>query len=187
MILEAIRFNADGLEILDQLQLPHTTAYETIRSSQDAWHAIKAMRVRGAPAIAIVAALSLSGELDHLCRDGKLSSNAEEVAVFIKEKLQYLITSRPTAVNLADAAGKLSREVDRIVIRGDSTGEKVKAAYCAAAEKMLLDDRSSNKALGRFGANWILKNTTAGKQAVKDHEAGSGLGKVSVVTHCNTG
>ena len=172
MVLQAIKYARGQLEILDQLKLPHAEEYDHIYSSTDAWHAIKEMRTRGAPAIAIVAALALAVELENM----KLSSIAEEVKVFIDEKLEYLITSRPTAVNLADAARKLSKAVDAAATKADASGSDVKNAYIEAAEQMLVADVQDNEAIGRHGAEWILKNTEAGQK-----------GQVSVLTHCNTG
>jgi methylthioribose-1-phosphate isomerase len=172
MVLEAIRYSSGRLDILDQLQLPHNTHFDRITSSTDAWHAIKAMRTRGAPAIAIVAALSLAVELANTT----VSDSPEEVKVSIEEKLDYLVTSRPTAVNLADAAFKLKRAVEDAAGRPGATGDAVRAAYLKAAEQMLVDDVSDNEAIGRHGAEWILNNTEHGKS-----------GKVSVLTHCNTG
>ncbi|KAH3915996.1 methylthioribose-1-phosphate isomerase [Parastagonospora nodorum] len=172
MVLQAIKYTRGQLEILDQLKLPHAEEYDHIYSSTDAWHAIKEMRTRGAPAIAIVAALSLAVELTNM----KLSSIAEEVQVFITEKLEYLVTSRPTAVNLADAAGKLKKITDEAAAREGTSGESVREAYVQAAEQMLIDDVSDNKNIGKHGAEWIVKNSEAGKK-----------GPVSMMTHCNTG
>jgi methylthioribose-1-phosphate isomerase len=129
------------------------------------------MRTRGAPAIAIVAALALSVEV----QTTQLSDNAEEVAAFIVEKLEYLVTSRPTAVNLADAAGKLKNVVATAKGKADATGVTVAKAYCDAAAQMLVDDVADNQGIGKHGAEWILKH------------AGKGTEQVSVVTHCNTG
>jgi methylthioribose-1-phosphate isomerase len=171
MVLEAIRYTRGTLQILDQLKLPFTTHYDSVYSSNDAWHAIKEMRTRGAPAIAIVAALSLAVELTN----AKISSIAEEVSVFILEKLGYLVTSRPTAVNLADAARKLRVAVKEESKREGSNGESVRVVYVEAAEKMLVDDVKDNEDIGRFGAEWIVKNS------------GFDQGSVSVLTHCNTG
>lgn len=172
MVLQAIKYTRGQLEILDQLKLPHAEEYDHIYSSTDAWHAIKEMRTRGAPAIAIVAALSLAVELTNM----RLSSIAEEVQVFITEKLEYLVTSRPTAVNLADAAGKLKKITDEAAARAGTSGESVREAYVQAAEQMLIDDVSDNENIGKHGAEWIVKNSEAGKK-----------GPVSMMTHCNTG
>jgi methylthioribose-1-phosphate isomerase len=172
MVLQAIKYARGQLEILDQLKLPHAEEYDHIFSSTDAWHAIKEMRTRGAPAIAIVAALALAVELTNM----KLSSVAEEVKVFVTEKLDYLVTSRPTAVNLADAAGKLRKVTEEAAAKEGASGDAVRDAYVTAAEKMLVDDVSDNESIGRHGAEWVVKNTEAGKK-----------GPVSMMTHCNTG
>jgi methylthioribose-1-phosphate isomerase len=172
MVLQAIKYSRGQLEILDQLRLPHAEEYGHIYSSTDAWHAIKEMRTRGAPAIAIVAALALAVELSNM----KLSSIAEEVKIFITEKLDYLVTSRPTAVNLADAAGKLRKVTKEAAAKEGANGDAVREAYVTAAEKMLVDDVSDNESIGKHGAEWIVKNTKAGKE-----------GPVSMMTHCNTG
>lgn len=172
MVLQAIKYAKGQLEILDQLKLPHAEEYDHIYSSTDAWHAIKEMRTRGAPAIAIVAALALAVELANM----KLPAVAEEVKIFIIEKLDYLVTSRPTAVNLADAARKLRKIAEDAAINEKASGESVREAYVAAAEQMLIDDVSDNENIGRHGAEWIIRNTEAGKR-----------GQVSMVTHCNTG
>ncbi|KAH0287768.1 Methylthioribose-1-phosphate isomerase [Aureobasidium namibiae CBS 147.97] len=175
MVLEAIKYSRGKLDILDQLQLPHTEVYDEVKSAQDAWHAIKEMRTRGAPAIAIVAALGLAVELELIAGKNELSKFAEEVEVFIKEKLEYLVTSRPTAVNLADAARKLEKIVQTAAKEQNASGNSVKNAYIKAAEQMLVDDVSDNKAIGEHGADWILKNAAGGKD------------QVSILTHCNTG
>ncbi|CAG5175910.1 uncharacterized protein ALTATR162_LOCUS10505 [Alternaria atra] len=164
MVLQAIKYTRGQLEILDQLKLPHAEEYDHIYSSTDAWHAIKEMRTRGAPAIAIVAALALAVELTNM----KLSSVAEEVKIFITEKLDYLVTSRPTAVNLADAAGKLRKVTEEAAANEGASGEAVREAYVAAAEKMLVDDVSDNESIGKHGAEWIVKNTEAGEKGPTD-------------------
>ncbi|KAK6434663.1 S-methyl-5-thioribose-1-phosphate isomerase [Oleoguttula sp. CCFEE 5521] len=169
MVLEAIRYTPGNLQVLNQLKLPHQEEYDEVRSAEGGWHAIKEMRTRGAPAIAIVAALSLAVEL----QSTKLSDKAEEVQAFIIEKLQYLVTSRPTAVNLADASRKLSKIVSNAAKQGGSDGKSVVKAYCDAAAQMLIDDVSDNQAIGKYGAEWITKTV--------------GEGRVSVLTHCNTG
>lgn len=47
MTLEAIRYRAGSLQILNQLLLPHQTVYDEIRSVQDGYEAIKSMKVTG--------------------------------------------------------------------------------------------------------------------------------------------
>ena len=182
MVLQAIKYTRGRLEILDQLKLPHQEVYIDIEGPEDGRNAIRTMQVRGAPAIAIVAALSLavwaSNYIQQRQGHHSLERNQNEVmAKYISHNLKYLATSRPTAVNLTDAARKLEKVVWDACSESGSTGSTVIEAYIKAAEQMLVDDVQDNENIGEHGAKWILMNTSAGNPARK----------VSVLTHCNTG
>lgn len=183
-MLQAIKYTpASGsaapprLEILDQLLLPHQSKYISIETCEEAHNAIKTMKVRGAPAIAIVAALALAVEAGKTLQQDKSPQSADEAKERIGERLEYLKTSRPTAVNLGDAVTKLKIVVKKAALLSGADGKSVVAQYLKAAEQMLVDDVSDNKAIGKHGAKWISENTVAGKQ----NRA------VEVLTHCNTG
>jgi methylthioribose-1-phosphate isomerase len=60
------------------------------------------MKVRGAPAIAICGVLSIAVELIK-----RKFQTINEIKQFASESLDYLVTARPTAVNMADSANKL--------------------------------------------------------------------------------
>jgi methylthioribose-1-phosphate isomerase len=179
MVLEAIKYRRGSLEILDQLKLPHQEIYLGIESPEDAWHAIKSMQVRGAPAIAIVAALSLAvvgAKFIDSTTESIVLHPEKPIPQFFSDKLKYLVTSRPTAVNLSEAATRLDGLVWTASKRSCSDKEVIET-YIEAAEQMLRNDVNDNKNIGKFGAEWILQNTRP-----KDSTQ-----KVSVVTHCNTG
>jgi len=174
MPLEAIRYTRGSLTILNQLRLPHATEYVPISSCDDAYGAIKRMVVRGAPAIAIVAALALAVEL--ASPDPDLTTGAQ-VAERVRVRLTDILEARKTAVNLADAARKLRRVVEEAAEAGESA-DGIRECYIAAAEKMLRDDVDDNRRIGEHGAKWIMENVNHGEQYMKP---------VSVLTHCNTG
>ncbi|KAJ5996534.1 hypothetical protein N7499_007148 [Penicillium canescens] len=175
-MLQAIKYNKGDLEILDQLQLPFVQKYIPIQTAEDGWHAIKDMKVRGAPAIAIVAMLALASELTSAIKTDQLSKLPEDVCHFIRDKLAYLVTSRPTAVNLSDAACKLEIVVTNCAKVAGSHGHDVAAAFIQAAEDMLGKDLEDNQRIGHNGAEWIAAN------AIKPGDSG-----LAVLTHCNTG
>ncbi|KAI9733138.1 MAG: S-methyl-5-thioribose-1-phosphate isomerase [Cirrosporium novae-zelandiae] len=179
MTLEAIKYDEKSprLEILNQLKLPFQEEYDSINSVEDAWHAIKDMRVRGAPAIAIVAALSLAVELRSMMKNKQLPESTSELQDLISKKLDYLVTSRPTAVNLMDAVIKLKSKAEAVASKKGSTSEFLADATSLIAEVMLASDISDNENIGKFGSEWILENTVAGRKNEK----------VTVLTHCNTG
>ena len=180
MVLQAIKYERGKLDILDQLRLPHDEIFIQVKSPQDGWNAIKSMQVRGAPAIAIVAALSLAvwlvlqGSDDYPPGGLKPEPSAAEV---ISHSLRFLVTSRPTAVNLLHAAKKLDRVAYKAQEQPNSSRESVYEAYITAAEKMLVHDVQDNEHIGEHGAQWIERHCGI---------AGSG-NKTSVITHCNTG
>jgi methylthioribose-1-phosphate isomerase len=188
MVLQAIQYDPatvdspPSLRILDQLQLPHRTEFITIDSFDDAHAAIKQMKVRGAPAIAIVAALSLCVVFGRLAHEGKLPDTPTVTKARIYGALHHLQTSRPTAVNLSDAVRKLEIVAKNAAAENDATSESIAEAYVAAAERMLVDDVSDNKAIGEHGARWIEENTMAGRKRKADRSQ-----KLQVLTHCNTG
>ncbi|NXA57162.1 MTNA isomerase, partial [Nothocercus julius] len=104
MSLEAIRYRRGSLSILNQLLLPAQLRYEAVGSVERAWEAIRAMEVRGAPAIALVGCLSLAVELQG---GAGPRDDARELQEFVERRLDYLLTARPTAVNMEREARRL--------------------------------------------------------------------------------
>ena len=179
MVLQAIKYSRGKLEILDQLRLPHEEVFVNIQTVQDAWDAIHSMQVRGAPAIAIVAALSiavcLSRSNEKGARPERLGPNMTGAGLII-HNLRFLLTSRPTAVNLGDAVKKLEKVVNTAQAKC-ATDFDINEVYIQAAEQMLVDDVQDNENIGRFGADWVLRHSNLVPPA----------GRISVITHCNTG
>ncbi|KAJ1919195.1 S-methyl-5-thioribose-1-phosphate isomerase [Mycoemilia scoparia] len=172
----AIRWENPYLEIVDQLLLPHKIAHIPIRNSEDGHKAIVTMQTRGAPAIAIVAALSLAAEL--LALPKEYFKTAADASDYIISKLKYLSTSRPTAVNLFDAVNKLTAVVTKAIETDDSVSpQDIVKAYINSSEAMLEADISDNKAIGKHGAKYLINRNTS----ESTHQ------KFKVLTHCNTG
>ncbi|KAJ3066425.1 S-methyl-5-thioribose-1-phosphate isomerase [Podochytrium sp. JEL0797] len=169
--LEAIVYKRGSLRIINQLMLPFETVYEACDTVQQGFDAIRSMKVRGAPAIAIVAALSLAVEME--TRRASFGS-ASAAAHFVSSSLAHLRLSRPTAVNLFEAAARLDALVATAAVVPGASSESVVKAYLDAAEQMLKRDVADNKAIGKCGADFILNHRNN-----KD--------KVRVLTHCNTG
>lgn len=71
--LEAIQYSRGELRLLDQRRLPLAAEYLDIKTVEEAWKAIRDMVVRGAPAIAITAALALANDL---LKQGYLAENS---------------------------------------------------------------------------------------------------------------
>ena len=91
MVLLAIDYARGSLKLLEQRLLPNEIEWVDVRGVEDGWHAIRDMTVRGAPAIADAAALSLAVEL---VRDGAGTQFPTAAAAVeqINTKLDYLAT-----------------------------------------------------------------------------------------------
>ncbi|TVU25836.1 hypothetical protein EJB05_28346 [Eragrostis curvula] len=167
--LQSIVYSRGSLRLLDQRKLPLDVVYIDVKDSADGWNAIRDMVVRGAPAIAIAAALALAVEISDL----DFTGTPAEAASFVSKKLEYLVSSRPTAVNLSDAATKLQSLVSK-TSESAKDSKAIFQVYVEAAEAMLVDDVADNKAIGSHGAEFLQKQLGNSKT-------------ISVLTHCNTG
>ena len=161
--LQSIVYTRGSLQVLDQLKLPLTTEYVRIATIQDAWRAIREMQVRGAPMIAMVAALGLAVELDAMT---PLPASKLEIKSFVLKSLEYLKSSRPTAVNLFEMVGRLSALVEQLCSEDDKSSSvaEVKERVIEFAENMMVADVSDNKAIGDFGAADIVKGLKEGEK-----------------------
>ena len=92
--VEAIRWNGDSLELLDQRLLPEKLVYLKCKSAAEVARAIRDMVVRGAPAIGCAAAFGVV-----------LSKGSSEA-------YELLAKSRPTAVNLFWALERMKKATD---------------------------------------------------------------------------
>lgn len=111
MALESIRYKDGKLDILDQLLLPAQNKYVAVKGVEDGWKVINRMQVRGAPAIAIVGCLSLAVEIYAEEFSDKKSLRQE-----IEGKLNYLVSARPTAVNVSHLLSHFSPDDATIII-----------------------------------------------------------------------
>ncbi|CUG89402.1 methylthioribose-1-phosphate isomerase, putative [Bodo saltans] len=175
--LESIKYSRTSFTLLDQRQLPFATVFDDVRTVQDVWVAIKEMRVRGAPAIAVSAALGIAtaGRL-------KLEANEPEVQsvdgakAFLLGSLDYVATSRPTAVNLFNAVSFMKNKVQEVAPTAD-TGAALIWKFVELAEEMYNEDVSFNERIMKHGAAHILA-----KRAATNADK-----KVNILTICNTG
>ncbi|XP_064490370.1 methylthioribose-1-phosphate isomerase-like [Ornithodoros turicata] len=167
-MLQAIKWQNCKLQILDQLFVPNETRYIPIPDVSTAWDAIRSMKVRGAPAIAIVAILGLATEI----KEKKFNSKAD-VLQYVLKQLAFLLTSRPTAVNLKNAADDFETLARALHADEIVSVQDMKDRIVSQAGKMLEDDIITNKAIGKHGSSHIL-------DLCSKHP-------VSILTHCNTG
>jgi methylthioribose-1-phosphate isomerase len=178
--LSSIRISGDKLEIVNQLLLPHTTEFLPITSIEEAHDAIKTMKIRGAPAIASLAALTF---VSHLSRALEASppaaylSSPESLKAHVEAILDYLFTARPTAVNLGAATRRLARTLDASIQSGKDP-RAIAQDLVVEGRKVADEDVGRNMEMSKWGAEWLVER-------VKNNGAtGEGL---NILTVCNTG
>jgi methylthioribose-1-phosphate isomerase len=151
--IQAVRWDGKRLSILDQTRLPGEEAWLALTGARDTAEAIARLAVRGAPNIGIAAAYGLAMELSARPSLGALEEGAE-----------VLVSSRPTAVNLAWAVERVRAAV---MGAGPTT---IASAARGEAQKIHAAEDAAAAALGEHGA------------ALLDD-----LGARTILTHCNTG
>ncbi|EFC46275.1 predicted protein [Naegleria gruberi] len=172
--LEAIKYTRGSLEILDQLLIPKSFIYEVVDTTEKAFHAIRDMKVRGAPAIAIVAVLTLAVEANQLLQSNDaLLADASAIAKLFNEKLDRLAESRPTAVNLFQAVGDFKNKIAQS-LETNKTGTEIVQLIIDEAEALMNRDIEENAKISECGSDHII-STNPSSTTLK------------VLTHCNTG
>lgn len=154
-----VKYIDNKLLILDQTKLPGKEEYLEAKTKEDVWEAIYSLRVRGAPAIGVAAAYGLYESVKGF--QGELA----DFELALKEAKDYLVTARPTAVNLEWA---LTRMWNVYKGSGVNTVEEAKNLLFNEAVKIREEDEAACKAMGEYGLE-LLK---------------PGMG---ILTHCNAG
>lgn len=154
--------DVDGqLRLLDQTRLPGELIYFDCHDEKQLWQAIKSLQVRGAPAIGIAAAYGV-------CLGLKDAECAGEERFFqrLNEVVSYLASSRPTAVNLFWALGRMK---DRALsFRGVRSPQEIRHILLDEAKAIHDEDRAICRGIGYWGSTLLT----------------DGMG---ILTHCNAG
>src|SRR5512137_2843235 len=101
--LKTIEWINNCARIIDQTALPSRLVYKDITTPEEMHEAIKTLAIRGAPAIGVAAAFGLYLGIRGIPDDAP----EETFTAALKKKAEYLISSRPTAVNLPWAVRRM--------------------------------------------------------------------------------
>ncbi|MBI4552945.1 MAG: S-methyl-5-thioribose-1-phosphate isomerase [Candidatus Latescibacteria bacterium] len=149
-----------AVRMLDQTRLPNDLVYETYRDYRELASAITHLKVRGAPAIGVAAALGVVlGIQDSRARDYP-AFTAE-----LDEVIRVLGATRPTAVNLFWALNRMRAVAERSRTRSIPD---IQTGLLNEALAILEEDRAVCRKIGEYGADLINDGQT-------------------VLTHCNAG
>ncbi|HUP01969.1 MAG TPA: S-methyl-5-thioribose-1-phosphate isomerase [Gemmatimonadota bacterium] len=160
MAIETIRWEGDHVRMIDQTRLPAEKVEIEVRTVAEMVEAIQSLRIRGAPAIGIAAAMGLVAAL--------VAHRDEEPEAF-RERLEEcagrLAAARPTAVNLSWA-------LDRMRAVATEHPDMASAALWERLEtealRILDEDRAMCRKIGE-----------AAQEVIRE--------RAGILTHCNAG
>lgn len=159
-MVPTVEWKNGAVRLLDQSQLPETITFLDCRNVQTVADAIRTLKVRGAPAIGVTAAMGVAL--------GAQPITATDYPTFSQAVLgicDELATTRPTAVNLFWAIERMRRKLKSLQEQPIST---IKQMLVSESQAILEEDIALCKTMGRHGAKLIQTGQT-------------------ILTHCNAG
>lgn len=148
------------VRMLDQSKLPFEVRYIECTDYKMVAEGIEKLWIRGAPAIGIAAAMGVAVGAQEIKAKG-----FDEFYKALEPIFLTMISTRPTAVNIEWAINRLKKLV---FSNKELSVEKLKAILIDEANNILREDIEVNKAIGRWGAQFIKDGDT-------------------IITHCNAG
>ena len=159
-MIQTLEWTEQGVRFIDQTKLPTEETYITCKTDEQVADAIRTMVVRGAPAIGVAAAMGIA-----LGMKNSKAETAGELKRELDQICDNMGKTRPTAVNLFWAIGRMQEKFERLRVRPVA---QVKSELIEEAKRMHAEDIAANQAMGRHGATLMPS------------EGG-------VLTHCNAG
>jgi methylthioribose-1-phosphate isomerase len=159
-MIPTVEWRDGTVRLLDQSRLPEQVEVLVCRDFQTVARAIRDLKVRGAPAIGVTAALGVA-----LGAQSVAEGRYEGFAKAVLGICDHLAATRPTAVNLFWAIERMKRTLAGL--QGEAVAV-IKRRLVEEAQRVLEEDIAMNKAMGRHGAELIQDGQT-------------------ILTHCNAG
>ncbi|MBA4349170.1 MAG: S-methyl-5-thioribose-1-phosphate isomerase [Thermodesulfovibrio sp.] len=159
-MVKTIEWKKGKVVMLDQSKLPLEVSYIECSDYQKVAEGIKKLWIRGAPAIGIAAAMGIA-----LGAQDIKAKIFDEFIEKLEPIMNTILATRPTAVNIRWAVERIKKLLSSN--RAESIN-KLKKLLIDEANKILKEDIEINKAIGRWGAQFIRDGDT-------------------ILTHCNAG
>ena len=140
----------DAVIIIDQTLLPGKIELIALHTAQEMWDAIYLLKVRGAPAIGVAAALGI-----YLLANRIETEDFEEFYQKFTEYKEYLDSSRPTAVNLSWALKRMDAVAVKAGREEHKTVAKVKEILHDEALQIRAEDVEVCRKIGEFGLELV--------------------------------
>lgn len=159
-MIRTVDYRNGKVVIIDQTLLPAELVTVELDDYRDVAEAIRTMKVRGAPALGVTAALGVA-----VGARSVETSSVEEFLSRVEKIAAEMRATRPTAVNLFWGIDRILEVARRA--RGASV-EEIKTEIERVASSMVAEDESVCRLLGKAGSELLSDGST-------------------VLTHCNAG
>jgi methylthioribose-1-phosphate isomerase len=158
-MMRTIELKGRQVVLIDQTRLPHELKFVRCRSAEEIARAIEGMKIRGAPALGVAAAMALA--ITALRSDAKTSRG---LISDLRRAARRIRMTRPTAVNLFWSLERILARVSSAQV----SAKQIRRLVVEEAQKIAEEDIKVNRLIGENGASLI-----------KDGDV--------VLTHCNAG
>jgi methylthioribose-1-phosphate isomerase len=159
-MVKAIEWKNGKVVILDQSKLPLEVIFIECSDYKMVAECIRTLTIRGAPAIGIAAAMGISLGAQEI-----RAGNFREFMKSLDPIFLEMLSTRPTAVNIRWAVGRMKTF---LMERKDEPLDRLKELLIDESKRILEEDIEVNKAIGKWGAEFIKDGDT-------------------ILTHCNAG
>ncbi|MBQ3795563.1 MAG: S-methyl-5-thioribose-1-phosphate isomerase [Butyrivibrio sp.] len=168
----ALNDKEDAIEIIDQTLLPGRTEIISLHTGKEIWDAIYLLQVRGAPAIGVTAGFGL-----YLLMKHSTAASYDEFMKELKEKSDYLNSSRPTAVNLSWALNRMESHIKKYY--DENLKKDGESSFDAARDALIKELREESERIKAEDIDVCRKIGEYGLELIKDGDG--------ILTHCNAG
>jgi methylthioribose-1-phosphate isomerase len=152
------------VRVIDQKKLPFFFEIRELHSVDDIYNAIKDMTVRGAPLIGAAAAFGIYLATLEI-------NSATNTRLHLENAARYLVSCRPTAVNLSWAVKYVIDKVNT-----DIPGKSISDKALQGALEICENEKENCRQLGKHGLSVI--------KTISEKKGGE---TVNILTHCNAG
>jgi methylthioribose-1-phosphate isomerase len=159
-LTKTIKWLDDRIRLLDQTKLPGVVEYIDCSDYREVGAAIRELKVRGAPAIGVAAAMAIA-----LHAISVKVNSAQELAIELAIASQFLKNTRPTAVNLFWALDRMTSLAHR---NENNSLETVQDLLVSEALQIAAEDEQMCRKIGFYGQEIVPQDA-------------------NILTHCNAG
>jgi methylthioribose-1-phosphate isomerase len=169
-VAQPIEWTDRGVVMLDQRRLPGEEISHTYTDYREVARAIREMVIRGAPAIGVAAAMGVALGVLH-----SPAKSVDDLRAEFPRICDVIAKTRPTAVDLFWALERMKARFAELTAQSSDL-HKIKQALVAEARQVHLEKKTTDEAIGRYGAEFMPREGQVMTQCNAGALATAGIG-----------